>query len=150
MKKSVRENCRECEKYNTQNREVNKKGLDIFKKYIPLLNGVFELKYTDMRENFEFTPRGIRIYCYERGQLVFEGCASEAEAVFLAADSVMRQIALDIVINDPKFFEVMPDGCKRLDIKALEYIRRKAFGEIGGIYAEMCGNKFGMFHLKLW
>lgn len=119
-------------------------------KYIPLLNGVFEPKYTDMRENFEFTPRGIRVYCYERGQLVFEWCASEAEAVFLAADSVIRQIALDIVINDPKFFEVMPDGCKRLDIKELENIRRSAFGEIGGTYAEMCGNGFGMFHLKPW
>ncbi|MDE7193905.1 MAG: hypothetical protein K2O14_08045, partial [Oscillospiraceae bacterium] len=38
-------------------------------KYRRLLNGVFELKHTDMRENFEFTSRGIRVYCFERGQL---------------------------------------------------------------------------------
>ncbi|MDE7193236.1 MAG: hypothetical protein K2O14_04625 [Oscillospiraceae bacterium] len=103
-----------------------------------------------MRENFEFTARGIRVYCFERGQLVFEGRASEDEAVFLAADSVIHQIALDIVINDPKFFEVMPDGCKRLDSKAMEDIRNNAFEEIGGIYAEMCGNGFGIFRLKPW
>lgn len=119
-------------------------------KYRPLLDSVFEPKHTDMRGNFEFTPRGIRVYCYERGQLVFEGRASEAEAAFLATDSVIRQIALDIVINDPQFFKVMPDGCKRLDSKALENIRGKAFEEIGGIYAEMCGNGFGMFRLKPW
>ncbi len=118
--------------------------------YYLLLNGVFEPRHTDMRENFEFTARGIRVYCFERGKLVFEGCASEAEAVFLAADSVIHQIALDIVINDQKYFEVMPNGCKRLDYKAMEDIRNKAFEEIGGIYSEMCGNGFGMFRLKPW
>lgn len=119
-------------------------------KYRRLLNGVFEPKHTDMRENIEFTASGIRVYCFERGQLVFEGCASEEEAVFLSADSVIHQIALDIVINDQKYFEVMPDGCKRLDCKSMEDIRKKAFEEIGGIYAEMCGNGFGMFRLKPW
>ena len=84
--------------------------------YYLLLNGVFEPRHTDMRENFEFTARGIRVYCFERGKLVFEGCASEAEAVFLAADSVIHQIALDIVI-------ILIISCSARFVKGFFYLR---------------------------
>ncbi len=111
------------------------------------LDKAFERNTSDMRVNYEFFSDKVKVFCYERGQLLCEWEADETQVIFLVVDNILYCIAMDIVMRDENLIR-RADG-KYINSELKNTLIDGAFDEIGGIYADMHRQHFGLFNLTL-
>lgn len=101
-----------------------------------------------MIDNFEFFSDRVRVFCYERGQLVGEWQASETEAVFLIVENVLYRIIMEFLSKEENL--IKRSNRKYIDDNARKAMMDKAFGEIGGKMDELHKCGFNLFKLDRW
>lgn len=112
------------------------------------LETVLKGSRADMIYNFEFFSDRVRVFCYERGQLVGEWRASRTEAVFLIVENVLYRIIMEFLTKEENLIK-RPNG-KYIDDNARKAMMDKAFGEIGGKMDELHKCGFDLFKLDFW
>lgn len=135
--------------------EIRRKCADLLSRasiyseeHAPILETVLMGGRTDMIDNFEFFEDRVRVFCYERGQLVGEWQATDTEAVFLIVENVLYRIIMEFLSKEENL--IKRSNRKYIDDNARKTMMDKAFAEIGGKMDELHKCGFDLFKLERW